>query len=287
MPAEKIQGGPALPVNTDRPGRTGLYLTNELELRFLENMREHGRTKGTISSYRRNLSKLRKSLPEDGYLDAGLISNWQEELLEKGYSPSTVNGCTATVNSLLDFAGRRDLQAGQLPVEETPLPELTRNEYLRLLQTAKLLEKRQTYLLVLMFGTVDLPLHALSHVTVVAVREGWIFVPRRLRVPPCLRAELLAYAADCGIRSGPVFRTRNGTLMDRGNINVRLQSLARDARVLPEKCNPRCLRKLCVATQEGIRANLELLAEQTYDRLLENESLTVGWSGRYKGGEEL
>lgn len=66
--------------------------------------------------------------------------------------------------------------------------------------------------------------------------------------------------------------------MDRGNINVRLQSLSRDARVSPEKCNPRCLRILCVATQEGIRASLELLIEQAYDRLLESETLTVGWN---------
>ena len=84
-----------------------------------------------------------------------------------------------------------------------------------------------------------------------------------------------------------MFCTRYGKLMDRGNINVRIQSLARDARVPAEKCNPRCLRKLCTATQESIRANLELLAEQTYDRLLEKESLTAGWSDCYMGGEEL
>ena len=249
MPAEKIQERAGPLENAERPRRSGLRLTDELELRFLENLQEHGRAKDTISVYRRNLSKLRKSLPEDSNLDPAFLSNWQAELLEQGYSPGTVNSCTATVNSLLEFAGRRDLQAGLLPLNEgTLMPELTRNEYLRLLQTAKLLGK------------------------------GWVLVPRRLRVPPCLRAELLAYAGERGIGSGPVFCTRYGKLMDRGNINVRLQSLSRDARVAPEKCNPRCLRKLCIATQEGIRANLELLAEQTYDRLLENEALTVGWS---------
>ena len=279
MPAEKIQERSGLSENTERDHRPGLCLTDELELRFLENLREHGRAKDTISVYRRNLSKLRKSLPEDSNLTPTFLSNWQSELLDQGYSPGTVNSCTATVNSLLEFAGRRDLQAGQLPLNEgTLLPELTRNEYLRLLQTAKLLGKRQTYLLVLMFGTMDLPLHALARVTVEAVREGWVFAPQRLRVPPCLRAELLAYAGERGIGSGPVFCTRYGKLMDRGNINVRLQSLSRDARVSPEKCNPRCLRKLCVATQEGIRASLELLVEQAYDRLLETEALTVGWN---------
>ena len=232
MPEEKIQGRSGFPENTERSHRLGLCLTDELELRFLENLREHGRTKDTISVYRRNLSRLRKSLPEDSKLDPAFLSNWQSELLEQGYSPGTVNSCTATVTSLL-----------------------TRNEYLRLLQTAKLLGKRQTYLLVLLFGTMDLPLHTLSRVTVEAVREGWVLVPSRLRVPPCLRAELLAYAGEQGIGSGPIFCTRYGRPMDRGNINVRLQSLSRDARVSPEKCNPRCLRKLCVATQAGIRTS--------------------------------
>lgn len=279
MPAEKIQERSGLSENTERDHRPGLCLTDELELRFLENLREHGRAKDTISVYRRNLSKLRKSLPEDRELDSEVISNWQKELLKQGYSSSTVNGCTATVNSLLEFAGRQELRVEQVPPDENaPLPELTRNEYLQLLQTAKHLGKRQTYLLVLLFGTMDLPLHALARVTVEAVREGWVFAPQRLRVPPCLRAELLTYAGERGIRSGPVFCTRYGKLMDRGNINVRLQSLSRDARVSPEKCNPRCLRKLCVATQAGIRSSLELLIEQAYDRLLETEALTVGWN---------
>lgn len=87
---------------------------------------EHGRTKGTISTYRRNLSKLRKYLPEDSNLDPAFLSSWQSELLEQGYSPGTVNSCTATVNGLLEFAGRRDLQAGQIPINgEVSSPELT------------------------------------------------------------------------------------------------------------------------------------------------------------------
>lgn len=134
MPLEKSQERPSLSENTERSHKPGLCLTDELELRFLENLREHGRTEDTISVYRRNLSKLRKSLPEDSNLTPAFLSNWQSELLEQGYSPGTVNSCTATVNSLLEFAGRRELQAGQLPINEgLPLPELTRNEYLRLL----------------------------------------------------------------------------------------------------------------------------------------------------------
>ena len=77
MPEEKIQGRSGFPENTERSHRLGLCLTDELELRFLENLREHGRTKDTISVYRRNLSRLRKSLPEDSKLDPAFLSNWQ------------------------------------------------------------------------------------------------------------------------------------------------------------------------------------------------------------------
>ena len=82
MPAEKIQERPGFSGNMERLRRPGLRLTDELELRFLENLQEHGRTRETVNSYRRNLSKLRKSLPEDRTLDPSVISNWQAELLE-------------------------------------------------------------------------------------------------------------------------------------------------------------------------------------------------------------
>ena len=125
MPLEKSQERPSLSENTERLSRPGLRLTDELELRFLENLREHGRTKGTISTYRRNLSKLRKYLPEDSNLDPAFLSSWQSELLEQGYSPGTVNSCTATVNETPEETP--DLSAGAAvwhngPAASLPVP---------------------------------------------------------------------------------------------------------------------------------------------------------------------
>ena len=56
-----------------------------------------------------------------------------------------------------------------------------------------------------------------------------------------------------------------------------IQSLSGAARVAPEKCNPRCLRKLYLVTQAEIDRGVRLLAEQAYDRLLDTEQLAVGW----------
>ena len=57
-----------------------------------------------------------------------------------------------------------------------------------------------------------------------------------------------------------------------------VQALAKDARVAPEKCNPRCLRRLYQTTRDGIFQNISILLDQAYDRMLENEQLTAGWA---------
>ena len=56
-----------------------------------------------------------------------------------------------------------------------------------------------------------------------------------------------------------------------------IKQLCRDARVPEEKANPRCLKRLWQSTQDGIRAQIDLLVEQACDRLMETEQFAVGW----------
>lgn len=79
---------------------------------------------------------------------------------------------------------------------------------------------------------------------------------------PGLQAELLDYIEQEHIRSGPVFLIRNRTPIPHNQVAFAIQCLAQDVRVASEKCNSRCLRKLRQEIQAGIRANVELLAEQ-------------------------
>lgn len=270
--AERYQQGPGagpLP---------GLSLTRELEDQFLAHLRQSGYHEETVASYQRSLERLRRALPEGRRLDEEALSAWRDRLLARGYAPSTVNVSLAAANSLLQFAGRRDLQQPAVQREGHAQPDLTRREYLRLLQTARALDKRRTYLLVKLFALMDLPLNALAQVTAEAVQAGWVPVPDgRLRIPPLLQEELLDFLADSGPISGPVFRSRTGQVLSRGSVNSMIQALARDARVPAEKCNPRCLRKLYQETQADIRGGIERLVQETYDRLLETEQLAVAW----------
>ena len=252
----------------------GLPLTPEGLEDYLDTLDRKGRSRETLDIYRRNLRFFYDDLPEDKTVRPGTLDGWRQHLLDKGYSPRTVNTRLSTVNSLMDFLGRRDLQSmGTLDGSQSQ-PELTRTEYLRLLSTARALGKERLYLLVKLFGSTDLALTDLPRLTVAAVKEGrGLPVP----LPEFLRRELLDYARAQGITSGPLFQSRNGKPLRRTAVTDGMKQLCRDAQVPEEKANPRCLKRLWQATQDSVRAQLDILVEQACARLLETEQLSIGW----------
>ena len=268
----------------DRAGQNDPCLRWEQVDAYLNDLQTRGRTPETIRTYRRNLLLLFETLPKSGRLDHRALARWRDAMLEQGYTPRTVNVRLASANGFLDYLGLRDYQLPmQLkPAEDEIQPELTRNEYLRLLSAARALGKERTYFLVKVFAVLGLSVHDLPNLTVKAVEAGTLMATANrshqiIRIPNSLQAELRDYLQREGIQSGPVFRTRNGKTVNRTAVTGCIQQLARDARVAPEKCNPRCLRKLCQSTRESVQQNISLLVEQALDRLLEQEQLTIGW----------
>lgn len=256
-----------------------VILSPELIEDFLKTLRQSGCAEETPRSYRQKLKQLYQYLPEDKCIQAGTLESWKDALLKKGYAASTINCCVSAANSLMHYCGHRELQAEcQLKRENGVQPELTRNEYLRLLSTARILGKEREYLLIKLFASTGIRLHDLPCVTVETVQAGKIvFTHSVLRFPVCLQEELSDYICRQGVSSGPVFCTRSGARIWRTNITKMIQALSRDAQVEGDKATPRCLRKLYQITQAGIETNIALLVEQTYERMLETEQLMIGW----------
>lgn len=268
----------------DRAGQNDPCLRWEQVDAYLNDLQTRGRTPETIRTYRRNLLLLFEALPESRQLDRRTLARWRDTMLEQGYTPRTVNVRLASANGFLDYLGLRDYQLPmQLkPAEDDIQPELTRNEYLRLLSVARTLDKGRTYFMVKVFVILGLTVHDLPKLTAEAVEKGVFTTSANrsrqiIRIPNCLQAELLGYLQREGIRSGPVFCTRNGKPICRAAVTACIQQLSRDARVAPEKCNPRCLRKLCQSTRAGVQQSISLLVEQALDRMLEQEQITIGW----------
>lgn len=258
-------------------------LTPEEMEAYLEVYRREGYPEGTLHSYRGKLQRLYEDLPADKLLSRETLENWKTGLLERGFAPSTVNSHVSVVNTFLDHIGHRELQlVGQMEVDGAAQPELSREEYLRLLRSAKLQGKEKAYLLVKLFATTPLPAQELSRVTVEAVREGridFLFnrVQTSVKLPAYLRQELLRYAEREGRLSGPLFVTREGTPINRTYVNIVLRQLCPAAQVPEEKGTPRCLRRLYQRTLAAIQANVALLVERAMEQQLELEQAEIGW----------
>lgn len=281
-----IQKGalPRLPRHETGPLREErVVLTPESMERYLNFYRERNYSPETVQGYQRKLKKLYEDLPEDRTIRPGFMDSWRNRLLEEGYSPSTVNGFLSASNTFLEFIGHRELQATEkLQKENVPQPELTRTEYLRLLQAAKLLEKEKSYLLVKLFATTPLNVQELAKITVEAVQRGRVDVsPNGVKtvvpLPDYLRRELLSFAGREGRLTGPIFVTKDGSPLNRTYVTTLIRQLCPAAQVSEEKGNPRCLKKLYQSTLSTIESNVALLVEQTLARQLEMEQMSVGW----------
>ena len=151
-----------------------------------------------------------------------------------------------------------------------------------LLRAAREQGKERAYLWIKLFAATGIQIQALRYVTVEAVTDGYTVLrsngaEQEVRFPECLRSELLDYARRRGRRSGPLFLTRNGDPVGRTAVTGAIRKLCPEAGVPEERGNPRSLRRLYQNTSREIYCNLERLAEQAINTLLETEQLSIGW----------
>ena len=277
--SEKIRVQPEL----IRRSGGGVALTREVLESYIGQLRRQGRREDSVRSCENTFRQFYEALPADKVIRRDSLAQWRERLLEEGYAIRTANSKVSSVNSLLESMDCREYQvSGQLAAEEYRPPELTRQEYLRMLQTARALEDERGYLLTKIFATTGIAVVHLPLVTVEAARRGRVQIQNGsrkelLRIPDCLREDLLHYAGGNGQESGTIFTQKTGAPLARTQVSLYIQKLAQDAMVPAEKGNIRCLRQLYQDTISGIAANFDLLVQQAYDRQLEMEQLSAGW----------
>ena len=149
--------------NNSTAGIFTLTLTQDLINQFLEALREKGVREGTLKTYRHHLEQLYDYLPEDKQIEQDTLAQWREELMRGGYAVRSANISISTANSLLDFCDKRHLQGRVEKPEPYVRPELSRGEYLRLLQTAKIMRDERAYLLIKVFACTGMTL-SLIHI---------------------------------------------------------------------------------------------------------------------------
>lgn len=250
---------------------------------YLQDVASRGCKQGTLENYRRSLLNFFDWLPEGKRVSREKVYEYQEYLIGK-YTSRTVNMKMTAINGILGFLDLREYQSTvKASVDDTAIqPELSRNEYLRMLSAAKAIDDERLYLIIKLFGTTGIAVQEFDKVTVEAVRSGTIVTfPNRnrlaLRIPACVQSELLEYAKEKGVKSGPIFLTREGRPLGRTTLSNMVPHIARYAKVEENKCTPRCLQKLYAETWDTIKSNVNVMLQMTYDKLLEQEQVIYGW----------
>lgn len=250
---------------------------------YLQDVASRGCKQGTLENYRRSLLNFFDWLPEGKQVSREKVYEYQEYLIGK-YTSRTVNMKMTSINGILGFLDLREYQSTvKASVDDAAIqPELSRNEYLRMLSAAKAIGDERLYLIIKLFGTTGIAVQEFDKVTVEAVRSGTIVTfPNRnrlaLRIPACVQSELLEYAKEKGVKSGPIFLTREGRPLGRTTLSNMVPHIARYAKVEESKCTPRCLQKLYAETWDTIKSNVNVMLQMTYDKLLEQEQVIYGW----------
>ena len=193
---------------------------------------------------------------------------YKKYLLEKNYTIRSINSMLASLNSLLTFLGWTDCKVKCLKQQKQIYcpeeKELTKAEYLRLLEAAK--KDSQLQLVMQTICGTGIRVSELRFFTVEAAKQGEAAVrckgkSRTILIPGKLKRLLLSYAQKHNIRSGAIFLSRNGKPLNRSCIWAQMKRLCASAGVNPAKVFPHNLRKLFARTFYSIEKDIAKLAD--------------------------
>ena len=210
---------------------------------------------GSVGQYVRAVRRLAAFL--DGRAAAKeLILAWKETLCAL-YAPVTVNAMLAAANRFFAACGWDDCRVKALRIQRRVFRsaerELTRDEYVKLVETAAGNGQERLALVTETSCAIGIRVSALKYVTVEALSQGRADVAlkgkvRTIFLPGKLCRKLLKYAKRKKIASGEVFVTRSGKSLSRKQIWAELKTLCKKAGVAAGKVFPHNLRHLFART---------------------------------------
>ena len=243
----------------------------------------------TVEKYLRDARRFVRFLRGQSLTKESCIA-YKTYLLECGYRVNSVNSMLASVNAFLVFLNQHHccvkFVRTQRKVYSPAEKELTREEYLRLLQ-ASATNPKLNLVLQTICGT-GIRISELRYFTVEAVRTGEVCVrcknkSRIILIPEVLCKRLLKFAKANGICRGSVFVTRSGNPLDRSNIWSQMKRLCAAANVDPRKVFPHNLRKLFARCFYAVSKDIAKLADVLGHGSIETTRIyimTTGWEHR-------
>ena len=226
------------------------------------------RSAATVEKYLHDL-RVFYAFTDGKKLDKTAVLEYKSNLLNK-YAVTSANSMLAAVNAFFRYLGWYELCVKQYKIQKSAFcpeeKELTKAEYVRLIEAAKKKGNERLNLIIQTICGSGIRVSELQYITVEAVKRGEAFVNckgknRRIFIVAELRKKLLSYIKTQNIKSGAVFVTKNGKPVSRHNIWRDMKALCKDADVSPSKVFPHNLRHLFARTFYRLEKDIAKLAD--------------------------
>lgn len=244
------------------------------------------RAAGTVQKYRRDITAFTR------WLDGRPVSkenaaHWKAHLLEHGYKPETINSKLSAINGFfayMNWAIRVKFLKIQRQLFRDPARELTREEYTRLLTTARENGQERLALIMETLCATGIRISELRFITVEAAQAGRATISlkgkiRTILMPTKLCRKLQKYAKKQKIASGAIFRTKSGKPISRRQVWYELKRLCAAAGVEAGKVFPHNLRHLFATTFYRACKDIARLADVLGHSSIETTRIYLAVSG--------
>ena len=247
----------------------GQILTSEAIERFRKYLREEEKSKNTIAKYLRDVRAFAEYLSGAEITKETVIA-YKNKLLSENYAVRSMNSMLASLNSLFSFLGWSDCKVKSIKLQRQIYcpeeKELTKAEYMRLVNTAKQKGNERLNLILQTICGTGIRVSELQYITVEAVKNGEAIVSlkgktRSVFIVKELKKKLLRYVAEQRIQTGAVFITRTCKPISRTNIWREMKGICEQAGVNPQKVFPHNLRHLFARVFYGIEKDIVKLAD--------------------------
>ena len=247
----------------------GRILTSKAVQSYNKYLREEEKSANTIEKYLRDVRAFAEYLGGAEVTKEAVIA-YKSKLLAESYAVRSINSMLASLNGLFSFLGWTDCRVKSIKLQRQIYcpeeKELTKAEYMRLVNTAKQKGNERLNLILQTICGTGIRVSELQYITVEAVKCGEAIVSlkgktRTIFIVRELQKKLLRYAAEQGISSGTIFITRTGRPLSRTNIWREMKGLCEQAGVNPQKVFPHNLRHLFARVFYGIEKDIAKLAD--------------------------
>lgn len=201
----------------------GRILTKEMIGEFSCYLKSEEKSKNTIAKYLRDVRAFAAYLNSSEITKEAVIA-YKNKLLSENYAVRSINSMLASINNLFVFLGWADCRVKSIKVQRqiycSEEKELTKAEYMRLVNTAKQKGNERLNLILQTICGTGIRVSELQFITVEAVKNGEATVSlkgktRSVFIVKELQKKLLRYASEQKIQTGSIFITRTGKPINR------------------------------------------------------------------------